>query len=78
MSLARMAFHHKANSMEISMEEKHAYWVSGILNKASVYNDRRMTLGEMKTDFELRFEDFELFWYSKPMEALKANGLLTL
>jgi len=77
-SLARLTFHQKANSIEISMEEQHAYWMAGILNKASVYNDIKMTLGEMKADFELHFEDFELFWYSKPMEALKANGLLTL
>jgi hypothetical protein len=29
-------------------------------------------------DYEKQHENFELFWYSKPMQVLKENGLLAL
>ena len=31
-----------------------------------------------KTDFENHFSDFELFWYSKPINLLRNHGLLVL
>jgi hypothetical protein len=40
--------------------------------------DRKMTFGQVKESFEQQFEDFELFWFSKPIEVLKKNGLLSL
>jgi hypothetical protein len=34
--------------------------------------------GMAGTDFETHFEDFELFWYSKPVKTLRDYGLLVL
>jgi hypothetical protein len=33
---------------------------------------------EIKADFEDHLSDFELFWYSKPMQTLRSFGLLIL
>ena len=36
------------------------------------------TFQEIKADFEMKLEDFELFWYSKPIKTLREFGLLVL
>ena len=33
---------------------------------------------ELKADYEKEFNDFELFWYLKPMMTLKQFGLVSL
>ena len=35
-----------------------------------------MTLQQLKNQFEENFEDFELFWFSKPIQQLKENGII--
>ena len=37
-----------------------------------------LTFNQLKSDFEITMEDFELFWYSKQMMTLKDLGLLVL
>ena len=44
----------------------------GIQNSFDNYDDF------LKSDFEKEAEDFELFWYAKPMDKLRENGLLVL
>ena len=34
--------------------------------------------GQTSKDFETHFENFELFWYSKPINVLRDKGLLVL
>jgi hypothetical protein len=48
------------------------------LEKISVYSENKMTFSQLKADFENHFEDFELFWFSKPIQALKNSGLIAL
>jgi ABC-type phosphate/phosphonate transport system substrate-binding protein len=50
----------------------------GALEKISVSGGNTLTFGQLKTDFETHFEDFELFWFSKPILTLRSQGLLTL
>ena len=34
-------------------------------------------MSQKKDDvFELNFDDFELFWYSKPIQTLRENGVI--
>ena len=49
-----------------------------MLEKLSAFNNKIVTFQEVKTDFEIYFEDFELFWYTKPMNTLRKFGLLVL
>jgi hypothetical protein len=41
-------------------------------------NPNHKSIAELKTDFESQFENFELFWVSKPVQTLKDSGLLIL
>jgi hypothetical protein len=51
-------------------------WLVAILDKISVFSDNKTTFTQLKADFETNFEDFELFWYSKPVQTLRQFGLL--
>ena len=42
----------------------------------SQYDYRVSKFNELKSKFELNFDDFELFWYSKPIQTLKDNGVI--
>jgi hypothetical protein len=44
----------------------------------SPLQDKTLSFSALKTDFETQFENFELFWFSKPMEQLKGKGLLLM
>jgi hypothetical protein len=73
-----LTFHQKTHSFEITLEEDKGNWLIEKLKDLSVSNDKRITFQQLKTDFELQLEDFELFWYSKSINTLKEFGLLTL
>ena len=49
-----------------------------ILEKILVSKSRIHSFQEIKADFETNFRDFELFWYSKPVNTLRDFGLLVL
>ncbi|WP_431291712.1 hypothetical protein [Pedobacter sp. P26] len=48
------------------------------MNKISISNEKVYTFQEIKVDFEIELENFELFWYSKPVNTLREYGLLVL
>lgn len=76
--MMKLTFHDKTQTFDISLEKEKAIWLVELLEKATVQNDRKLTFSQMKESFEQQFEDFELFWFSKPIEILKENGLLSL
>jgi RecJ-like exonuclease len=49
-----------------------------MLKRIAVSNAKIYTLQEIKLDYETKLEDFELFWFSKPIVLLKDNGLLII
>jgi len=76
--MMQLTFHDKKETLEISLEKDKAEWLISTLEKLQVSNYKTQTFAQVKTDFETNFDDFELFWYSKPINALKDFGLLTL
>ena len=76
--LYKMIFHDKIESFEITMAQDKGDWLLEVLKKISVKEENLLTLADLKTDFENYFEDFELFWYSKPINQLREHGLLIL
>ncbi|RZJ98902.1 MAG: radical SAM protein, partial [Flavobacterium sp.] len=71
-------FHDKKESFSIQVNKNEGEWLTEILKKISVSNSKTYSFNELKTDFETSLEDFELFWYSKPIHILRDFGLLVL
>jgi hypothetical protein len=70
-----MTFYFKTDTIEISIEKDQADWLLKTLKSVS---NQPVLLKDIKMDFESQFEDFELFWFSKPMNSLRNSGLLLL
>ncbi|AZA76685.1 radical SAM protein [Chryseobacterium sp. G0186] len=71
-----LTFHLKTNIVKVELEEDKAEWLMDILNENSIENQKKPTVQQLKNQFEENFEDFELFWFSKPMQQLKENGVI--
>ena len=76
--MMKVSFHNKTQTFEISLNAKEGNWLLEILEKVSVNSETKMTFSQLKSDFEKELEDFELFWYSKPVMTVKQFGLLSL
>ena len=72
----RLIFHQKTKSTEITMDKEKGDWFVDALNKLSINEKEFLTFEQLKLDYENQFNDFELFWYSKPLNTLKNKGLL--
>lgn len=73
--MTKLTFHFKSDTVEITLEKDFANWLVNILPTIAM---KSSLLKDIKQDFETHFEDFELFWFSKPMKALRESGLLIL
>jgi hypothetical protein len=73
-----LTFHDKKESFNIQTNRLEGEWLVETLLKISVSNAKTYTFQEVKADFESNLEDFELFWYSKPIKTLREFGLLVL
>lgn len=76
--LLQMTFHDKAGPICITVDKEHGEWLKDALANRLGANGKIATFDELKTDFQSHFENFELFWYSKPLQTLRAHGLLSL
>ncbi|WP_333600336.1 B12-binding domain-containing radical SAM protein [Flavobacterium sp.] len=76
--MMQLLFHDKKESLEISLEKEKGEWLLKILDLVTVQNEKTITFAQLKTDFEMQFDDFELFWFSKSMMTLRTFGLLVL
>ncbi|MBV2195515.1 MAG: radical SAM protein [Flavobacterium sp.] len=76
--MMKLTFHNKTQTFDISVNAEEGKWLAITLERISVYSDNKVTFAQLKTDFEQKWEDFELFWYSKPILTLRQFGLLTL
>ena len=73
-----LTFHDKKESFSIQTNKLEGEWLVEILKKIAVSNSKTHTFQEVKIDFETNLKDFELFWYSKPINTLREFGLLML
>ena len=76
--MMKLTFHNKTQTYDISVNAEEGKWLLDTLEKISVYTENKITFSQLKSDFETHFEDFELFWYSKPIQILRSASLLTL
>ncbi|MCL8538148.1 radical SAM protein [Chryseobacterium gallinarum] len=75
-SYTLLTFHLKTNIVKVEVEQEKAEWLMAILKENAIENNKKSTLQQLKTQFEESFEDFELFWFSKPIQQLKENGVI--
>ncbi|MDW9379058.1 B12-binding domain-containing radical SAM protein [Chryseobacterium sp. JV558] len=71
-----LTFHLKTNIVKVELEQEKAEWLMNVLEDNSIENSKKPTIQQLKTQFEESFEDFELFWFSKPIQQLKENGVI--
>lgn len=76
--MASITFHDKKESFTIQTNKNEGEWLVSILEKVKVSAEKIYSFQEVKTDFESEMENFELFWYSKPINTLRDFGLLVL
>lgn len=74
----KLTFYRNSDSAQISLEKDKVEWLLKFLDQAKPGSTPTLTLGAAKKSFESQFEDFELFWYSKPINKLREVGLLIL
>lgn len=76
--MATINVHTKKEEISIHLNKAEGAWLFETLNDLSLDASGSLTFNILKNSFEKSFENFELFWFSKPMELLKSNGLLVL
>lgn len=72
----RITIHLKTNIISIDLDQEHAEWLIECFNIYPIQSSQRLTLQQLKNDFEQRFENFELFWFSKSIQQLRENGVI--
>jgi len=76
--MAALTFHSRRESFSVQVAEGQGQWLEQLLTKISV-TEKPMTFGKVKEDYEnAGLEEFEPFWYSKPVNTLREYGLLVL
>jgi hypothetical protein len=73
--MTKLTFHFKSDAVEITLEKDIAEWLVNVLPSIAMKSG---LLKDIKQDFETHFEDFELFWFGKPMKTIRESGLLIL
>ena len=76
--MMKLTFHNKTQSYDISLNAEEGKWLVKTLEEISVLTNNKTTFSQLKLDFEKQFDDFELFWFSKPVQVLRNTSLLVL
>ncbi len=76
--MLKFTFHLKDNSVTINLDKENGDWLINVLPSLSIVNKKLRSFSELKTDYENDYPNFELFWYSKPINILRDNGLLAI
>lgn len=76
--MCQLTMHLKDDCVEISLEQPKATWFLNQIEVLSIFNKEQRTMAQLKADFEIDFDDFEIFWYSKPIMTLKDTGILIM
>ncbi|QWX84943.1 radical SAM protein [Cellulophaga sp. HaHaR_3_176] len=76
--MLKMTFHNKKSTVTISVDKEKGHWFIKQLEVLMLQDKKLISFKELKSDFEQQFDDFELFWFSKPINNLKEIGLLAV
>jgi hypothetical protein len=76
--MTELKFHDKKETYSIQLNREEGDWLIETLNKISVSNTKLYSLQEIKADYESKIDNFELFWFSKPIETLRQHSLFNV
>lgn len=77
LNLLRMDFHNKKETYSISLQREKGEWLVEHLGQMALLQ-QKTTFHSVKESFEKNFDDFDPFWYSKPIDSLRRHGLLLI
>jgi len=72
----KITVHLKTNVVSVEIDQQHGEWLMKMFDEYPVENLKKPTLQQLKVNFEENFDNFELFWFSKPIQQLKENGVI--
>ncbi|MCP2038449.1 radical SAM protein [Chryseobacterium sp. HSC-36S06] len=75
-NVSQLTFHLNTNIVKIELDQEKAQWLLKIIQENPIEKPQKTTLLQLKNNFEESFDDFELFWFSKPVQQLKENGII--
>ena len=74
-----LTFHNKSESFTIQIPEEQGRWLTTFLATVNATYGKIVTYSQAKISYEKSgLEDFEMFWFSKPVNVLREKGLLVL
>ena len=76
--MLQMVFHEKSGSYQVVLDQEKGLWLLSALEKLTIGKKLPVTFSQLKEDYENQFDEFESFWYSKPIGILREHHLLTL
>ena len=77
--IVTLNFHDKRETFSIKANKNQGDWLTEILGLISAKNKKIYTFQEVQNHYEnAGLNDFELFWYNKPVNSLGEYGLLVL
>lgn len=76
--IMKLTFHFPTDILTINLDKEKGEWFVKELENLKPSAENLLTFAQLKARYEEEFDDFELFWYSKPINQLKENGLLAI
>ena len=77
-TVAQLQFHDLKDSFSIQLPENEGVWLHKMLSQCQISQPQKMKIANMQAAYEQEFENFELFWQSKPLKTLRSVGLVCL
>lgn len=78
LSFLHMHFYSNEGDFEIKLDKEKGLWLNNTLEIISLSSNKTTSLSSLKKNYENAFDDFELFWHSKPIQKLRNKGLLII
>ncbi|MBL7559663.1 radical SAM protein [Olleya sp. YSTF-M6] len=76
--LLDLTFHDKTETLQLTLNKPEGEWLLNTLELLKPSSGKTLSFSTIKKDFETNLENFELFWFSKPLQKLRDFGLLIL
>jgi hypothetical protein len=77
--IANLTFHTPGETLNLQLSKQEGVWLCAYIHKILVNKHNEFSLQEMINDYEaFGLEDFDLFWYNKPMNTIWKCGLLVV